>query len=91
MSNVDVMYSVHFIKMTERSDTILRHSIFVILRFCGSLFLGYVIFGDRLRLQSDSVLSLLDQFLTICPVGFIHPPAKEFNNAAHAHIILKDP
>ncbi len=37
--NVEVMYSVYFIKkMTERSETTLRHSIFDILRFCGSLF-----------------------------------------------------
>jgi hypothetical protein len=38
VSNVEVMYSIYFIKMTERSDSILRHSIFDILRFCGSLF-----------------------------------------------------
>jgi hypothetical protein len=39
MSNVEGMYTIYFIKkMTERSDSILRHSTFDILRFCGSLF-----------------------------------------------------
>ncbi|CAB1084554.1 hypothetical protein D1AOALGA4SA_12068 [Olavius algarvensis Delta 1 endosymbiont] len=37
MSNVEGMYSVYFIRMTERSETILRNSLFDILRFCGSL------------------------------------------------------
>jgi hypothetical protein len=38
MSNFEGMYSVYFIKKTEQSETTLRHSIFDILRFCGSLF-----------------------------------------------------
>ena len=38
MSNVEGMYPIYSIKMTERSETILRHSTFEILRFCGSLF-----------------------------------------------------
>jgi hypothetical protein len=38
MSNVEGRYSVYFIRKTEQSETILRHSIFDILRFCGLLF-----------------------------------------------------
>ena len=38
MSNVEGMYPIYFIKMTERSENILGDSIFEILRFCGSLF-----------------------------------------------------
>ena len=37
MSNVEVMYSVYFIKMIERSGSTLRHSIFDILRFAFSI------------------------------------------------------
>ena len=39
MSNVEVMYSVYFIKKTEQSESTLRYSTFDILRFCGSLFI----------------------------------------------------
>jgi hypothetical protein len=38
MSNIEVMYSVYFIKRTERSETILRHSAVRYSIFCGSLF-----------------------------------------------------
>jgi hypothetical protein len=56
MSNVEVMYSVYFIKMIERSDSTLRHSIFDILRFCGSLF-KFVKFHTRFRCQVSKVLN----------------------------------
>ena len=49
-----IMYSVYFIKKTERSDSTLRHSTFDILRFCGSLFSGSAVF--RSRLQRDSLV-----------------------------------
>ncbi len=39
MSNVEVMYSVHFIKRTEQSETTLRHSAVRHWLFCGSLVL----------------------------------------------------
>ncbi len=52
MSNVEGMYSVNIIKKIERSDTTLQHSIFDILRFCGSLFPGSA--ADRSCLQRDS-------------------------------------
>jgi hypothetical protein len=42
------------LKRTERSDSILRHSTFDILRFFGSLFLGSAVF--RSRLQRDSLV-----------------------------------
>ena len=35
--NIEVRYSVYFIKMTERSEPTLRHSIFDILRFAFNL------------------------------------------------------
>ena len=38
MSNVEVRYSVYFMKMRERSDTTLRHSAVRYSIFCGSLF-----------------------------------------------------
>ena len=50
-----IMYSVDFIKKTERSESILRHSIFDILRFCGSLFPGSAVF--RSRLERDSLFN----------------------------------
>jgi hypothetical protein len=54
MSNVEGMYSVYFKKKSEQSDSILRHSIFDILRFCGSLFPGSTVL--RSRLQRDSLV-----------------------------------
>ena len=36
--NVEVRYSVYFMKMKERSDTTLRHSAVRYSLFCGSLF-----------------------------------------------------
>ena len=38
MSNVEGMYSVYFMKKTEQSETILRHSAVRYSTFCGSLF-----------------------------------------------------
>ena len=38
MSNVEVRYSVYFMKMKERSDTTLRNSVVRYSKFCGSLF-----------------------------------------------------
>jgi len=38
MSNHEGMYSVDFKKKAERSESILRNSLFDILRFCGLLF-----------------------------------------------------
>jgi hypothetical protein len=40
------VFYLFYKKMTERSDSILRHSIFDILRFCGSLF-NFVKFHTR--------------------------------------------
>ena len=39
-------------KRIERSDSTLRHSLFDILRFFGSLFRGSVVFGSRLQRDS---------------------------------------
>ena len=38
MSNIEVRYSVDFIKMTEQSETTLRHSAVRYSTFCGSIF-----------------------------------------------------
>ena len=51
------MYSVYFIKKTEQSETTLRHSIFDILRFCGSLFsfVKFHIRGPEVRVIHNNV------------------------------------
>jgi hypothetical protein len=65
MSNVEVMYSVYFIKMIERSDSTLRHSIFDILRFCGSLF-NFVKFHIRCQEVLDQPVGLTGRRRETC-------------------------
>jgi hypothetical protein len=49
--------TVYFIKKTEQSETTLRHSIFDILRFCGSLFnfVKFHIRGPEVRVIHNNV------------------------------------
>ena len=53
MSNFEGMYCVYFKKL-ERSDSILRHSKFDILRFCGSPF-NFVKFHTRFHVRKEGL------------------------------------
>ena len=54
MSNVEVRYSVYFMKMKARSDTTLRHSAVRYSKFCGWLFKSDPAIGAVDLIQMDT-------------------------------------